>query len=89
MQPKLICAECGGTLRTRSITHTQAWGGKLYRLENVPARVCAQCGEVWLGAEVSQWIDQMIQEQPAPARYEQVPVFVFAALQGRVAAAHG
>jgi len=77
MQPKLICAECGGTLRTRSITHTQAWGGKLYRLENVPARVCAQCGEVWLAGDVSQKIDRILRSRPKAKKYLQVPVFSF------------
>lgn len=86
-QPEGPCAACGGTWTRQSITHAQLWGDRLYRFEDVPALVCSQCGEVWLGAEVSQWIDRMIQEQPAPARYEQVPVFIFAALQGRAASA--
>ena len=84
-QPEGPCAACGGNRTRQSITHAQLWGDRLYRFEEVPALVCSQCGEVWLGAEISQWIDRMIQEQPAPARYEQVPVFVFAALQGRAA----
>ncbi len=77
MQPRPRCAECGGTLRTRSIAHTHAWGGKLYRLENVPARVCAQCGEVWLAGEVSQKIDRILRSRPKAKKYLQVPVFSY------------
>lgn len=75
-QPERPCAACGGTWTQQSITHAQLWGDRLYRFEDVPALVSSQCGEVWLGAQVSQWIDRMIQEQPVPSRYEQVPVFV-------------
>lgn len=85
MQTRPRCAECGGTLRTRSITHTQAWGGKLSRVENVPARVCVQCGEVWLAGEVSQKIDRILRSPPKAKKYLQVPVFSFSeeAIPGR------
>lgn len=69
------CAQCGGSLEHRIITHQQPWGGELYEFENVPALVCRQCGEVWLGAEVGQLIERVIQQNPRPTRYHQVPVF--------------
>ena len=69
------CAECGGTLKKEIVTHTQPWGTQLYRFENVPALVCAQCGHVWLSADVSQRIDDIIQKRPKPKKYERVPVF--------------
>jgi YgiT-type zinc finger domain-containing protein len=72
------CAQCGGTLEYRIVTHQQPWGDELYEFENVPALVCRQCGEVWLTAEVSQRIDAIIQSQPQPKRYHQVPVFSLA-----------
>lgn len=77
------CAECGGTLGKKTITHTQPWGEELYRFENVPAFVCAQCGHVWLPAEVSQSIDEIIQKQPTPKKYQRVPVFSLADLTRR------
>jgi YgiT-type zinc finger domain-containing protein len=74
MQQLSRCAECGGTLEQKIVTHTQPWGEQLYRFENVPALVCRQCGHVWLEAKASQAIDEIIRKQPAPRKYEQVPV---------------
>jgi len=51
------CGECGGSLHEKTIVHTQPWGDDLYRFEDVPALVCAQCGSVWLAAQVSQAMD--------------------------------
>ena len=79
MQHPSRCAECGGTLQRKTITHTQPWGDELYRFENVPAFVCTQCGHVWLEAAVSQAIDDIIRKHPTPKKYAQVPVFDFAA----------
>ena len=79
MPRKNKCAECGGTLQKKTITHTQPWGEQLYRFESVPALVCAQCGHVWLEAAVSQQIDEIIQnKQRKPKRYQKVPVFSLA-----------
>jgi len=72
------CAQCGGTLERQIVTHTQPWGEELYEFENVPALVCRQCGEVWLEAGVGQLIDKIIQQQPRPKKYRQVPVFSLA-----------
>ena len=73
-QPKK-CAECGGTLEQKTIIHTQPWGTDLYRFENVSALVCVQCGHAWLSAETSQMIDEVIQKQQKPKKYQKVPVF--------------
>jgi HTH-type transcriptional regulator / antitoxin MqsA len=70
-----ICAQCGGTLEHKTITHQQPWGGELYEFENVPALVCRQCGEIWLDSKVTQAMDAVIQEHPEPKRYHKVPVF--------------
>jgi YgiT-type zinc finger domain-containing protein len=78
VQHKNRCAECGGALDEKVITHTQPWGDELYRFEDVPARVCRQCGHVWLSAEVSQRIDEIIRTRPEPLRYVKVPVFSLA-----------
>jgi YgiT-type zinc finger domain-containing protein len=79
MPHKNLCAECGGTLKKKTITYTQPWGDKLYCIKNVPALVCIQCGHVWLEAKVSQRIDKIISTQPKPKEYQKVPVFSFAA----------
>lgn len=58
-----------------SVTHRQTSGDELYEFENVPALICAQCGEVWLAADVAQLIESVIKSHPQPKRYHQVPVF--------------
>jgi YgiT-type zinc finger domain-containing protein len=78
MAPITICAECGGTLEKKTITHTQPWGDRLCRFQDVPALACVQCGRVWLSAETSQAMDEIIRTQPAPTKYEKVPVFSLA-----------
>ena len=78
MRRKNQCAECGGTLRKKTITHTQPWGDQLFRFENVPAFVCVQCGHVWLEAGVSQLMDEIVQKQPKPKKYQKVAVFSLA-----------
>ena len=72
------CGECGGSLQETSIVHTQPWGDDLYRFEDVPALVCAQCGNTWLAAQVSQAMDQIIQSHVSPKRIQSVPVFSLA-----------
>ncbi len=72
-----ICAECGGTLRAKTITHTVPWGEQVHRFEHVPVQTCEQCGHVWLTAEVSQQIDRLI-EAGKPTREVLTPVYDFA-----------
>ena len=72
------CGDCGGSLERKTIVHTQPWGEDLYRFEDVPALVCAQCGSVWLEAQVSQAIDRVIQSHTSPKRFQSVPVFSLA-----------
>ena len=69
------CAICGGQFAQQTITHRQPWGDELFEFENVPALVCVQCGEVWLDAQVTQLIEQVILQQPEPKRFRQIPVF--------------
>ena len=80
MRKQRKCGECGGTLVKKTITHVPPWGDELYRFEEVPALVCIQCGHVWLPAEVSQLIDEIVQEHPKPKKYQKVPVFSLAEL---------
>ncbi len=81
------CAECGGTLEEKAISHTQPWGEQLYRFEDVPALVCVQCAEVWLSAEVSQAMDRIIRTEAPPTGYQKIPVFSLARPKAKSAGA--
>lgn len=77
MLPK-NCAECGGRLVGKTITHTESWSGQLYRFEDVPALVCAQCGAAYFTAAVSKAMTEIVRKHTKPKKYERVPVFSLA-----------
>lgn len=69
------CPFCGGELREKTVTHLQSYQGKVYILENVPAEVCTQCGEVLLRPEVLEKMQQLVWSGAAPKRTAKVPVY--------------
>lgn len=71
------CSFCGaGKLHPKTLSYVdQPWGAKTYRFENVSALVCDICGEVYFEAAVSQAMDKVLEDKPAPKRVDQVPVF--------------
>jgi YgiT-type zinc finger domain-containing protein len=72
----LLCAVCGGALEATTITHEVKRGADIYLFQNVPAKVCAACGEIWIDEEVLQVIDRLI-ESGVPARKVETPVYDF------------
>ena len=69
------CPFCGGKLIRKTITHPQAYLGKIYILENVPAEVCSQCGEVLISPEVLEKIQELVWSGEKPGRRAEVPVY--------------
>jgi YgiT-type zinc finger domain-containing protein len=69
------CPFCGGKLEERVVTHPQSYQGKVYILENVPAEVCSQCGEMLLRPEVLEKMQQLVWSGVAPKRTTQVPIY--------------
>jgi YgiT-type zinc finger domain-containing protein len=69
------CPFCGGELEERVVTHPQSYQGKVYILENVPAEVCSQCGEMLLRPEVLEKMQQLVWSGVAPKRTTQVPIY--------------
>src|SRR5262249_10738393 len=55
------CAVCGGELQATTITHEEKRDNQIYLFQNVPAKVCAACGEIWIDEEVLQQIDKLIE----------------------------
>ena len=76
-----VCAICGGQLRRTVITHEEKRGAKIYLFENVPAKVCRDCGEVWIAGTTLKEIGRLI-EEGAPARKIATPVYDFASAVG-------
>jgi YgiT-type zinc finger domain-containing protein len=70
------CAVCGGELKATTITHEEKRDSQIYLFQNVPAKVCTACGEIWIDEEVMQQIDQLI-ETGVPVRKVETPVYDF------------
>lgn len=69
------CPLCGCELEKRMITHPQEYKGRIIILENVPAEVCRQCGEVLLRPEVLERVQEVVWSEAIPRRTAQVPVY--------------
>jgi YgiT-type zinc finger domain-containing protein len=70
------CAVCGGQFEATTITHEEKRGTHIYLFQNVPAKICGECREIWIDEEVLQQIDQLI-ETGVPVRKVETPVYDF------------
>lgn len=50
---------CTGELSCTAITHEEKRGEKIYLFQNVPAQICAACGEVWIEESRLREIDRL------------------------------
>jgi len=57
-----ICPLCKGTMGPGKTTFTVDFGSGLVVFRNVPAVVCQQCGEAWLGDSVTSSVEKIVQE---------------------------
>jgi YgiT-type zinc finger domain-containing protein len=71
------CSFCGGELEERRVQYEYRWEGKLFIFEDVPARVCRQCGEKYFDAKVVKAMEKAVLRQPELVRILQVPVFSY------------
>ena len=69
------CPFCGGKLDKKTVTYPQSYRGNIYILENVPADVCSQCGEVLISPEILERVRKMAWAGGKPRRKAEVPVY--------------
>ncbi len=62
----------------QNVTYTLFKDGKLFLIENVPARVDEETGEQYFAPHVVERLQQIILQQKAPTRFVQTPVYEFA-----------
>ena len=77
----MSCHMCGvdeDAIEAQEITYHTMFRGKLNVVENVPARVCRQCGETYFPAATSERQEKIVGQQDEPFRLMEVPVFDFA-----------
>ena len=67
-----------GSLTNKDVTYRIELDGRLIVVENVPTRVCAQCGETYFSGPTVERIQKTAWEQQSPSRIIETAVFDFA-----------
>jgi len=70
-----VCSVCGGHEVHKLVTYTQWYEGRLVIIENVPAWVCEQCGEIAYEPDVVDRILNVIWSGAEPVRVIEAPVY--------------
>ena len=71
------CSFCDGELQEQQVQHEYRWESKLFVFEDVPARVCRQCGEKYFDAQVVKAMERAVLRQLKPKRILRVPLFSY------------
>jgi YgiT-type zinc finger domain-containing protein len=66
------CPLCGGSKTPGTTTYTVDFGSSIVVVRNVPAMVCDQCGEEWIGSEAASKLERLADD--ARQRGEQVAI---------------
>lgn len=71
------CFFCKGTVKAERVVHIHRWEEGVIILEDVPAEVCKQCGEVYFAPKVLQAMDRLAQagQKEKPKKQLLVPVY--------------
>lgn len=56
------CPFCGGSMGKGKTTYAADLGAALVVVRDVPATVCGQCGESWIGDSVAASIERVVDE---------------------------
>lgn len=67
------------TFVEKKVTYTLEKDGKLFVIENVPARICVETGEQLFAPGTVERLQQTIWQQKKPKRIIEAPVYEFAA----------
>jgi len=57
-----VCPLCGGDKKSGKTTYSVDLGSSVVVVRNVPAKICSQCGEVWIDAETAKKLESLSQE---------------------------
>lgn len=57
-----LCPRCGGSKEPGKATYTVDFGPSIVVVRNVPAMVCDQCGEEWIGSETAGKLERLTEE---------------------------
>ena len=68
------CLVCKGKLEERRVSRVQEYHGQWYLIENVPALVCRQCGEVYYTPDTHDLVLELVKAGKKPIRTETLSV---------------
>jgi YgiT-type zinc finger domain-containing protein len=72
------CYVCGSTHFTEKLVNEIfEINGQYVLVENIPAQVCSQCGEVTFSGETSEKVRLIVHGNQKPSKSLQVDVFAF------------
>jgi YgiT-type zinc finger domain-containing protein len=66
------CPLCGADLQDGTSTFTVDQVDVLVVARNVPAKVCRQCGEAWIGDEMAEKLEQIVRDAKSQRRQLEV-----------------
>ncbi|MEK7445190.1 MAG: type II toxin-antitoxin system MqsA family antitoxin [candidate division NC10 bacterium] len=69
------CPVCHHTMEAGQIRHVQAWHDRVVVFENVPAEVCAHCGEVLFTGAVVDKLNSLLWSTTPATRTIEAPVY--------------
>jgi YgiT-type zinc finger domain-containing protein len=69
------CYFCKGRVVKKKIEHLHRWGSQVILLQDVPAEVCEQCGEVYFSPKVLDLMDEITLKHTEPKATLIVPIF--------------
>jgi YgiT-type zinc finger domain-containing protein len=72
------CHVCGATeAHTELVNEVFLIGDKFVLVENIPAMVCNQCGEITFSRETTEKIRRMVHGEAQPVKTVQLDVFAY------------
>jgi YgiT-type zinc finger domain-containing protein len=66
-----------GDIKDARVTYSLEHNGKLYVVENVPARVCEDTGEQYFSPETVEHIQAIVRGRIKPKRVIETPVYEY------------
>ena len=69
------CDLCGGKVEKKLVGYTLFYEGHWIIVENVPAKVCRQCGEKLFDPKVVERLQRIIWNKQMPRKKIKTPVF--------------
>ena len=69
------CDLCGGKVEKKLVGYTLFYEGHWIIVENVPAKVCRQCGEKLFDPKVVERLQRIIWNKQMPQKKIKTPVF--------------